>query len=122
MWFSLLNKEYFLFVNIKPTQETEPLKSISKYFYLFLVPHWIFFLLMHMIIISPLFLRLFVPAVANRVFGTNSSFCVEWRTVGKVSFLVFKSFLPVLAMLLSWRGAGHWAVILCSFAQFPDIS
>ena len=101
MWFSLLNKEYFLFVNIKPTQETEPLKSISKYFYLFLVPHWIFFLLMHMIIISPLFLRLFVPAVANRVFGTNSSFRVEWRTAGKVSFLVFRSFLPVLAMLLS---------------------
>ena len=55
------------------------------------------------------------PAMAHKVFGTDSSFRVKWRTTGRLKLLFFKSFLLVLAKLSFWQGAGRWASILWGF-------
>ena len=40
-----------------------------------------------------------LAAITHKIFEINSSFHVKWRSTGKISFLFFKSFLPVLTKL-----------------------
>ena len=47
-------------------------------------------------------------AMAHRIFRTNSSFHVKWRTTGRVQLLFFRSFLLVLTKLSFRRG--DWAL------------
>ena len=41
-----------------------------------------------------------LPAIIRKIFETNSSFHVKYRTMGKVQFLFFKRFLRVLTRFL----------------------
>ena len=113
MWFSLLNKEYFLFVNIKSTQETEPLKSISKYFYLFLVPHWIFFLLMHMLIISPLFWGSLCPRWLTGYLGLALVFMWDGAQREKFHFWFSRVFCQYWQSFYLGRGLGTGLSYIC---------
>ena len=56
------------------------------------------------------------------IFGASSSFRVEWRTAGRVSFLFLGNFLLVLAELSFWRGEWALAYHFMGFGQFPDVS
>ena len=62
-------------------------------------------------------------AISNKIFETDSSFRVKWRTAVKVQFLFFNSFFVVLAKWSFWQGARQWAFILWgldSFLIFPN--
>ena len=59
-----------------------------------------------------------MPAITYKIFETNSIFHVKQRTMGKVQFLFFKSFLLLLIKLSFWQGAGHWAIIPRIFDTF----
>ena len=41
---------------------------------------------------------------SHKIFETNSSFHVKQRTMGKIQFLFFKSFLLALTKFLIWQG------------------
>ena len=65
--------------------------------------------------------NLFVTTIMDKIFEKNSSFLVKQRTMGKVQFLLFWSFLLALTKLSFLKE--DWALGYNSmkFCDFPDI-
>ena len=66
--------------------------------------------------------KIFPVTISHKIFDTNSSFHVKYRTRGKVLLLFFATFLVVLTQYLFEQGDRALGYHSLKFRHFPNIS